>query len=266
MYIFTSALFFFVFFSIGNNNANFKIVKSPSVKNYETLFAMDSAQFNQFTRGINRALGKGDVPMTREEYKNYADTTSRLVGQFGKTQYHSKEEYDSAVAQGKEKKVGYLETKLRHRAIELGQEYGKNYEGLIARLQDKFLHSLPQLIFISLPLSGLFLLLLYYKKKQFYYADHFIFSLFLYILFFLVLLVDLFLKKLDANTSVSIFSWLKTGLWLWFWVYLLMGLKRFYQQGWLKTGVKYVLFLFLLGIMLVFLFLIAFILFMFFFV
>ena len=235
-------------------------------KNYEEALKLDSVQFAHFTRDINLRFGNNNKPMSRAEWKQFYDSLGVNGTGISKIKYHSRAEMDSAIAGGREKHLGWLEKKIRYREIELGNKYGSSYSEIGKVLQQKFLHSLPQLIFISLPLTALILLLFYYRFKQFYYADHFIFSLHLYIFLFIVLLFNILLKKLDANTSVTIFSWLNFGLWLWFWMYVLISLKRFYHQRWPRTVLKYFLLLFTIAFMLVLLFVFSLILFFLFFV
>ena len=75
-----------------------------------------------------------------------------------------------------------------------------------AHLLDKFLHMLPYILFVSLPLYALFLKLLYIRKrKQFYYVDHGLFLIHLYIFTFLVCCCFFFFLRLGDQYWVEPF-------------------------------------------------------------
>lgn len=266
MYIFSSALFFFVFFSGRNKEDIMKIQPNGTQVSPDAVMEMDSTKFADYTKELNRSIGRQELPMSREAYQRFIDSTTGAGIFSGTIKYHSRAELDSAIASGRERDISWLEKKFRYREIDLGNKYGHNTQSLEKVIRDKFLHSLPQLIFISLPFTALFLLMLYYRQRQFFYADHFIFSLHLYIFLFIVLLFDILLKKLDANAGVTFFSWLSRGLWFWFWLYALLALKRFYQRGWWASILRFLLLLLLIGFILLLIFGVSAILFYLFFV
>lgn len=266
MYIFTSALFFFIFFSSKNEQEKYLNHPTPDLLGMDAVQKMDSASFAAYTRALNLTFNNQDVSMSRSEYQQYIEDLNDKGFSFSRVKYPSRAALDSAIASGKEHNISWFEKKLRYREIDLRNKYKENYPSIGAIIQDKFLHSLPQLLFISLPLTALVLLLLYSRHNQYFYADHFIFSLYLYIFLFLVLLVDMMLKKLDSISAVSIFDWIDVGLWLWTWVYVFLALKTFYKQSWAATILKFILLGILAGIMIILLFIISLLIFLLFFV
>ena len=96
------------------------------------------------------------------------------------------------------------------------------------------------MMFIMMPMLAVVLKLLYVRRR-FYYFEHLVFSFhthtFVFHLFSLSLLVDNY-----ADTTFTPFVFLLLA------VYLVVAMKRFYGQGWLKTIVKFIIANFLYGI------------------
>jgi hypothetical protein len=100
-------------------------------------------------------------------------------------------------------------------------------------------------LFVFLPIFTLFLKVLYIRRK-FTYMEHLVFVFHTQTVFFLLLVIFILL---------SIFFTMQNMLWIFillFLLYLYKALRHFYQQGRLKTLVKYVLlnsyYMFLAGI------------------
>ena len=109
------------------------------------------------------------------------------------------------------------------------------------KMMETFLHKLPLLLFVSLPIFALLLKLLYFRRKKFYYADHGIFSIYHYIFSFFLLLLVLSLDELGDFTGWDIFDIMALILFLSGGVYLFMAMRRFYGQGFFKTLFKFTL-------------------------
>lgn len=102
-------------------------------------------------------------------------------------------------------------------------------------------------LFILLPIFALFLKLLYIRRKK-TYVEHLIFTFHTQTVFFILLTifyVVAVLTGLNIGKTSMIFSFV-------FMVYLFLAMRRFYEQGKLKTFIKFwfanITFLFLLGI------------------
>jgi len=122
------------------------------------------------------------------------------------------------------------------------------------------MHSVPQMLFISLPILALILKLLYIRRKQFYYVSHGIFAIHLYIFIFISLLVIFALSRVKSEVNWSIFGFLSAILIVGLFVYEYMALKNFYRQGWIKTFFKF----FLLNILFLIVLTLLFVMFIFF--
>ena len=175
--------------------------------------------------------------MTRQQFERYLDTTFSSGLHFGGTNYKSRREYDSLLTSGK-KKDGWLKRQLTYKQIEINEEYD-NRQQFISAFTHELIHSLPQMLFISLPLLALVLKLLYIRRKQFYYVSHGIFGIHLYIFVFIALLFIFALSRansrLHSQALVNVSGVLIFGLF----VYQYLAMKNFYKQGWAKTFLKF---------------------------
>ncbi len=122
--------------------------------------------------------------------------------------------------------------------IEKNQEGGNKFG---AKIGDTFLHTLPQMFFLSLPFFAFGLWLLYRRHKQYFYSSHAIFSIHLYcgvfIISFFIMLLNLLLNKFtkdwtDPLTGIGMLIVL-------FYEYKCM--RHFYGQRRGKTILKFVL-------------------------
>lgn len=88
-------------------------------------------------------------------------------------------------------------------------------------------------LFVLLPLFTLFLKLFYIRKK-YTYVDHLIFVFHIQTVFFMLFSIFYIFKIVGAEPQLWIFTIL-------FLVYLFLSLKQFYEQGYLKTTLKFIL-------------------------
>jgi hypothetical protein len=90
---------------------------------------------------------------------------------------------------------------------------------------------LPFVIFFFLPIFTIFIFVVYIRKKH-TYTDHLIFSFHNQSLLFILLILSWIVD--------SIFGWSTAGLFLLiFGIYLFQSMRKFYNQGFFKTTVKY---------------------------
>jgi hypothetical protein len=250
MYVFTSAVFFLVFFSlysvsekdisISGNNSGLK-------KGLEV--AKEEAYKNAKTKEDSAAIAKELGLLTKESDKD-ADTVAGNKGgiqfQFGRNikDIRTLKEYDSiqnSLPKGK-RDAGIIKIMTR-KSVQINEKYDGDQTKIAKEVINKFLHTFPYLLFVSLPLYALFLKLLYIRhRKQYYFADHGVFLIHLYIFTFLFLLIAFGLSKLEDAThwrGIGIIQALLiiTGVF-----YTLKAIKNFYKQGWGKTILKFILF------------------------
>lgn len=259
MYVFTSAIFFLIFFSV-NHPEDRKMDDVLKVdinkKSLQEIEAMDSAAFAAFTADINVRDGKPKKPMTRETFARYKDSVLEGgVISFSDRKYRTRAEYDSAQAIVSSKD-GWIMKKLINKQIELNEKYRRSGNQLFNGLFAALLHKLPQMMFIALPLLALLLKLLYRRQRQYYFVSHGIFCIHLYIFIFIDILAILALNGLHSWSGWNIFNILGSVLGFAAFFYMYKAMRNFYQQRRAKTILKFVLFNILNFIVLVTLFII----------
>jgi len=110
------------------------------------------------------------------------------------------------------------------------------------------------MLFVSLPLFALLLKLVYWRRKQFYYADHGVFAIHLYIFSFILLAAVFALDKLDDLIHNSLIGVVMFVLVLTLFFYLYKAMRNFYGQKRGKTFLKFLLLSFFSIIMMIVLF------------
>jgi hypothetical protein len=231
MYVFTSFIFFLIFFSLFKVNENIVNI-GINGKNIDTI---DSTELKELSAQVNNGQ-----PLTKEELKKKLDTSGIT---FMSTKYKSKKEYDSLVKAGT-KKSSWIERIIAYKGIELNEKYHNNTRLLFVNLLGKLLHSIPQMLFVLLPLFALLLKLLYIRHKEFYYTDHAIFTIHFYIFVFIEMLLIFGFKKLQSVIGVGWLSYINLGLVLTIFFYLYKAMRNFYKQSRWKIILKYFLLFF----------------------
>ncbi len=208
MYLFTSFIFFLIFFSFYNVDEH--AVQEGA--NNTTAAAMDSSQLHV------------DSTVSRPHKKPLITITP--------PKYSSVKEYDSLITAGNV----------------INRKYHNNVDEAVDRFTEKFLHTIPQLLFLLLPLFALILKLLYVRHKEFYYADHAIFTLHFYIFAFIGFLFIFGLRLLSATTGAAWLEYVNTVLILLLLFYLYKAMRNFYRQRRFKTIIKFFLLIFSFGV------------------
>lgn len=261
-YVFTSAIFFIIFFSLlkvgGGVNNNFDkpitgAEKEEYVKMVEKKLKEDTG--NENWKMALQMLQNKDSVATRQELM-------KLIGQFkfidlGGRDYKNRHEYDSvqkALPGGE--RDGWIVRGVQHQNLKMQEKYRNDPRSGSNTLIETFLHKLPYMLFVSLPLFAFILKLLYIRRKNFYYADHGIFSIYHYIFSFMLLLLVFGFGGLSDLTHLEIFDILTAILFLSGGVYLYLSMKKFYGQGHGKTLVKFLLLNIAGLLLLIFLFLV----------
>ncbi len=98
---------------------------------------------------------------------------------------------------------------------------------------DKFISGLSIAIFLFLPIFALIFKLIYIRRK-YTYMEHMVFVFYTQSVFFLLMLLFLIVYSIwNGNDSlIGIFFLL-------FAVYIYLAMKKFYNQGWFKTFIKF---------------------------
>ncbi|MBL0057265.1 MAG: DUF3667 domain-containing protein [Chitinophagaceae bacterium] len=241
LYVFTSAFFFLIFFSVFKLENSIPSGTTINGKTLEQISSMDSTRFAEFTRQINQEDGKPALSMTREGFARYFDsvmsnTGIRVSGRF----YKTLAAYDSALSSGTVKD-NWIQQQLIRKVININNKYHYNSKEVQKAFRSSILHSLPQMLFISLPLLALWLKLLYRRRKEYYYVNHAIYAIHLYIFSFLSLLFFFSINKINDQLHWGFLGTLMSFIYLGLFVYQYVSMYKFYRQGWGKTLMKFFL-------------------------
>lgn len=214
MYVFTSALFFFIFYSF--------IVNIPStvkeVANSSSVMKADNS--------------------SQEFYINVSD--SSLQGTFKTSEEYI--QYQNGLS--KEKRDDYITRLIKISELKITNRISKNRNEAIQQLIQSYLNNFPKLLFLSLPLMAAILSMIFYRNKSFSYVSHLIFLLHLYNFTLIALLIGYLFAQLNTWTSWSIFNWLLLTTQLWIFYYGYKSMRNLYQTSKWKGRLQYLLFLF----------------------
>jgi hypothetical protein len=190
---------------------------------------------------VNGALAKPDSVKKR----NDDDFLGFSVGK-----YASPQAYDSMQKKlPDDRRDDWITAIVIRKLIDIKNEYRKDKSSYFAHFREKFLHSFPKILFISLPFFALILRLVYIRRKQYYYTSHGIFTIHVYCATFILMLILILSNQLQAAVS---WKWLHVILgiidfvvWIYMMVYLYKAMRRFYGQKRFKTFMKYLIVSFL---------------------
>ena len=247
MYIFTSAIFFLIFFSMWNvKNMHFgdqtqtKVSKDSALRK-----ALLYAGNHEDSVRIRNAIDKAGGPVVQVD-EDSAHARKGLNVSLAEADYKTVSAYDSAQLKLPEsQRDGWLRRRLEKRVIELNIRYEKEHGELLRDMVNNNVHNWPKVLFVSLPIFALLLKLLYIRRKQFYYVDHGIFSIHLYIFSFMILLAFFCVGQLESKTGWGWLEWIIFLLVIYPFFYYYKAMRRFYGQKRMKTLLKYTLLLIL---------------------
>lgn len=185
-----------------------------------------------------------DVPVTvNPDGEQLANVVSQTKGTLSDVMADIKRDVEQEKQQKQEQKS--LDSSIIFLSDSAQAEFDKKLEALIANPKlaiNKFFSLAPQMMFLLLPLFALLLKLLYIRSDR-YYMEHLIVALHSHS--FILQMSALYLG-LNAVSAVASWPWLTevTGFLasvtlIWIPVYLFLCQKFYYQQGWLKTTLKF---------------------------
>ncbi len=239
MYVFTSAIFFLIFFNMQRNVISTKY----SDKTEAEILKMNPVELDSFTRKLNNG-----IPMSMPEIKSYMDSIKSRGGlHFTTSAYKNKAAYDSVLKSGK-KDHNWIERSLIYKEIEMNDKYKGDREMITKQFVSNLFHSFPQMFFISLPVFAFLLKLLYYRRKDFYYASHAIFGVHQYVFVFIMLLLIILIKQAYDILEWNFFNYLTGLVVAGILFYFYKAMRNFYQQKRAKTILKYLLLLIMMFI------------------
>lgn len=274
MYVFTSAFFFLIFFkfiaphtetdtetsfptadsAIRYMQANLKEVqtKADFVSNAQRKTRLsEKAKILQEKLFLMQKDSSIAIDMA-EKYRGEEEGFLNLVGD---SRYTSVPVYDSIQHSLPEaQRDGFLKRLLQHKAIEQNAKYRKNPGRVKDKLTESYFHKFPQIMFVSLPFMALLLHVLYLRQKKYYYVSHLIFTIYLFIFSYLMILVQLGFSALGDYTHWKLFDVLAGISVFYLLYYQYKAMRKFYGQRRGKTILKWFLlnFFSLLGSIIIF--------------
>jgi hypothetical protein len=252
MYVFTSAIFFLLFFTFFGPKDNF-IEDNP---NQPATSSQREAYINALESKLAKDTGNA---VLKQKYLQAKDTNYKLLAKdivvnaadsivrknrihvnFTSKDFKSFEEYDSLEkALPPSKRDGWVMRRIVKKAIEISNKYRDNPDEALKKFTESILHRLPYMLLVSLPFFALILKLVYIRRKQFYYADHGVFTIHLYVFTFLMLLLIFTLQALQDKFHLRFIGVITTILILCLLFYLYKAMRTFYSQGRWKTFFKF---------------------------
>ncbi len=259
MYIFTSTIFFLLFFLFVIKPSDFgyrdkaftlnteKLQKQEALLRDSAARITDSAlkvQLMDKANNLNEAnkyLGKIKADSSNNNYEK-TEANSNIFNNLPATIAL----YDSTQnAIPASKKDGWIKKNLIHKAFQVKQFYDADPKNFFQTVTDNFLHSLPVMMFISLPLVALIFQLLYLRRKEFFYVHHGVFVIHTYIAIFIMLLFAYGISALNDSLQWQLLNWLYGIQVVLIFFYTYKAMRNFYGQSRFKTILKYVLILIL---------------------
>jgi ribonuclease HI len=221
----------------------FAIATLPYVK---TMDSINDWELRTDTAGTTDKFKKKYMKKREKRTKKNDDDDDNeyninLVG--AERRYSSIEQYDSVQKALPEKeRDNWIERHAKHREIELNERYDGNQKAMMKDLLEKFVHTFPYLLFVSLPLYAWYLRLLYRRQKQqFPYVTHGIFLIYLYIFTFIDLLVYFILNKIHESMDWGWLGWIEAVILLYGVYYAYKAMRKFYGQRRGKTILKFII-------------------------
>jgi hypothetical protein len=275
MYVFASAIFFIIFFSFIIKPGEIeKSVKTDTDNGKKTLTEQirimqdslnkttDPAKRKDLENAlkglkiaasyvpnatITETAGKGDV----NDSTRSGEERNKNVITLGDTMPSTIKEYDTLQKNLPEsKRDGWITRLAMYRTITINQKYKGDSERFKEDFAEKFKHSVPQMMFVSLPFIALIMQLLYIRRrKQFFYVDHGIFIIHVYIAIFVSLLIYYAFDALHDATGFSFFRLITTLIGVYIFLYCPVAMYKFYGQSIVKTSFKYFILLFIASIL-----------------
>ncbi len=246
MYLFTSAVFFLIFFSISRvgdfNSTDWGKIMSKSERAEVAMDLHARMKGGTSDTTLQKAMDLLlDSAMVVSMIKADDEDSLPPIRYKGVDYLIEGDSVELEVEDAEYEKSYWLKRKFMQRLKAIKAKYGDDPNQGVRNLLESFLHRLPYMLFISLPFFALILKLLYIRKKRFFYSDHIVFTLYHYIFSFILLLFIFFIGRLEAWTDWGIFGLIIFALSVWGGIYLYKGMRRFYGDSRGKTIAKFLL-------------------------
>ncbi|TAH14541.1 MAG: DUF3667 domain-containing protein [Sphingobacteriia bacterium] len=274
MYVFTSAFFFLIFFNFFQDTQG--IIKINETTNRTV--AGDIAKLNE----KKQQLEKSKLVLDKLSAKSQSDSLQAIINQInndllvlqrdstmkGKVKSLNTKAESTTIINGDTIRAktlaeydstqnalppairnGYVNNKLKRQVVYLEEKYNGNYYEIRNVVWEKFVHVIPQLLFVSLPLFAFVLFLLYSRRKTYFYSDHLVYTLHVYCAFFIMILAALILSAAAGYIYTPASEWVRNIMGLILLFYWYKSIRHFYGQSRAKSILKFIL-LYLINIVL----------------
>ncbi|MEI6266148.1 MAG: DUF3667 domain-containing protein, partial [Sphingobacteriia bacterium] len=266
MYVFTSAFFFLIFFNFfPNTDAFIKIDSSTTstvAKDMATLKAkklqlekeksvLDKLFAKRQSDSLQAIIDQINIDLLelqrdstmKGKVKSLKERENTIMVINGDTvMNNSLAQYDSAQnALPADKRETYIVDKLKRQWLFLNDKYDGNIIEMKNAVGEKFVHSVPQLLFVSLPMFAFVLFVLYSRGKKYFYSDHLVYTLHVYCAFFIMILAALILSAAAGYIYKPAIEWVRSILGLILLFYWYKSIRHFYGQSRAKSILKFIL-------------------------
>ena len=205
LYFFVTTIFFLIMFSLGKTD-------TKTAKNTK----------------INKdSIALGAVKYKETQQKDTTSNFSIIIPEISSVQYDSIQ--NTLPASKKDNRFIHYFAKRYYQVLENKTD---NFNEIF---MEKFIHAIPKLFFILLPVFAFFLHLIFYKRKLFY-VDHIIFSLHFHTVLFLVYGAGLLLSRIIKNDIF--YSIINLAIVIYIAIYLFLALKKVYPSHTFKLILK----------------------------
>jgi hypothetical protein len=247
MYVFTSAFFFIIFFSLFKVEDAVKTGLDEPINTKERLKEIKVAE-----EALKKSPGNVQFTTVLAMLKDSSKTVTgndllkleqdSLFFSVNNKKYRNVREYDSMQQSlpAAEKDGWFFNTIIR-KVLTFYENNNYDVSAATKSFFNTVFHKLPYLLFVSLPLFAFILKLLYVRRKRFFYEDHAIFSIYHYIFSFILLLFVFGFGKIRDITGAGFMNFLTAILFLLGGFYLYRSMRRFYGQSRAKTLIKFLL-------------------------
>lgn len=242
MYLFTSAVFFIIFFYI---TAKGNLVNlgdaSKNVTGADRYKIAQEYQDSFDSSGRKDSVYLAKIVLLKDTTRPF-NAIEMLVPEISKKKYNSIQEYDSIQKTlPKEEKDSWVNRMIKRKEIDINTKYKGDKTSMFKTFLNDYIHKFPYMLFISLPFFAGILKLMYTRRKKFFYSDHAIFTIYHYIISFILLLVLIAFIALQNWLNWGIFGFLIFAIIVWWFIYLYKSIRRFYEQRRGKTILKFFL-------------------------
>ncbi|MFM2359312.1 MAG: hypothetical protein RLY16_1305 [Bacteroidota bacterium] len=259
MYIFASAVFFLFFFSFvaphldeetkpkvyTYSEAKSKFEKKiKSLEKNKTFAFSDSSELAAIEQEIISVKKKlsainADTGIANTVYHDFSKENNNFTV-LGDSRYSTLAQYDSVQQKlPPAKRDGFIARAFKKRSLEINEKYENQKDVFIKKLIDKYLHKFPQILFLSLPLMAWVLHILYLRGRKFYFVNHLIFTVYLFIVTFILFLFQLIFSELGDYFHLRILEWISVLIAIYVFYYQYKAMRKYYGQNRSKTIAKF---------------------------